>query len=154
MDPDAMRIYVDKNKDKLKTLFGPDYINNLNVVIDATEAALTDVPTRGAKREGNILTGLIRSYVGLFTRPGRFLTAFNKVRGNIKEDALTTALANPRAMAEAAKAARKSPLSSELEKTIGRILLGRYDFPTDADLDVDKPNSARAILQELEAGNR
>ena len=83
-----------------------------------------------------------------------FLTAFNKVRGNIKEDALTTALANPRAMAEAAKAARKSPLSSELEKTIGRILLGRYDFPTDADLDVDKPNSARAILQELEAGNR
>ena len=57
-------------------------------------------------------------------------------------------------MAEAAKAARKSPLASELEKTIGRILLGRYDFPTDADLDVDKPNSARAILQELEAGNR
>ena len=154
MDPDAMRIYVDKNKDKLKTLFGPDYINNLNVVIDATEAALTDVPTRGAKREGNALTGIIRGYVGMFTRPGRFLTAFNKIRGNIKEDALTTALANPRAMAEAAKAARKSPLSSELEKTIGRILLGRYDFPTDADLDVDKPNSARAILQELEAGNR
>ena len=154
MDPDAMREYVEGNKDKLKTLFGPDYVNNLNVVIDATEAALTDVPGRGARKEGNMLTGIIRGYVGMFTRPGRFLTAFNKVRGSVKEDALTTALANPRAMAEAAKAARRSPFSSELEKTIGRILLGRYDFPTDADLDVDKPNSARAILQELEAGNR
>ena len=154
MDPDAMREYIEGNKDKLKTLFGQEYINNLNVVIDATEAALTDVPTRGARKEGNMLTGIIRGYVGMFTRPGRFLTAFNKVRGNVKEDALTTALADPRAMAEAAKASMKSPLASELERTIGRVLLGRYDYPSDADLDVDKPSSARAILQELEAGNR
>ena len=91
----------------------------------------------------------------MFTRPGRFLTAFNKVRGNVKEDALTTALANPRAMAEAAKAAKKSPLSSELEKTIGRVILGRYDYPTDAFPDMRDPkNSARAILDEMEAGNR
>ena len=84
-----------------------------------------------------------------------FLTAFNKIRGSIKEDALTTALADPRAMAEAAKAARKSPLSSELEKTIGRVLLGRYDYSTDAFPDMRKPvNSARALLDEMEAGNR
>ncbi len=153
MDPVAMRQYIDGNKDKLSTLFGQEYVQNLRTVVDATEAALTDVPTRGARKEGNMLTGLIRGYVGMFTRPGRFLTAFNKVRGNVKEDALTTALANPRAMAEAAKASMKSPLSSELEKTIGRVLFGRYDYPTDGELPVDKPNAARAILQELEAGN-
>tara|TARA_R110002049_G_scaffold132561_7_gene291687 strand:+ start:6699 stop:9671 length:2973 start_codon:yes stop_codon:yes gene_type:complete len=154
MDPVAMRNYLDSNKDKLSTLFGQDYTKNLRTVVDATEAALTDVPTRGARKEGNMLTGLIRGYVGMFTRPGRFLTAFNKVRGNVKEDALTTALADPRAMAEAAKASMKSPLSSELEKTIGRVLFGRYDYPIDGELPVDKPNEARAILQELEAGNR
>jgi len=154
MDPVAMREYIDGNKDKLSTLFGQEYVQNLRTVVDATEAALTDVPTRGARKEGDILTGLIRSYVGLFTRPGRFLTAFNKVRGNVKEDALTTALANPRAMAEAAKASMKSPLSSELEKTIGRVLFGRYDYPIDDNQTIDKPGNARAILQELEAGNR
>ena len=90
----------------------------------------------------------------MFTRPGRFLTAFNKIRGNVKEDALTTALANPRAMAEAAKASMKSPLSSELEKTIGRVLFGRYDYPVEDNQAIEKPGMARAILQELEAGNR
>ena len=154
MDPVAMREYIDGNKDKLSTLFGQEYVQNLRTVVDATEAALTDVPTRGARKEGNMLTGLIRGYVGMFTRPGRFLTAFNKVRGNVKEDALTTALANPRAMAEAAKASMKSPLSSELEKTIGRVLFGRYDYPVDDNQAIEKPGMARAILQELEAGNR
>jgi hypothetical protein len=154
MDPVAMREYIDGNKDKLSTLFGQEYVQNLRTVVDATEAALTDVPTRGARKEGNALTGIIRGYVGMFTRPGRFLTAFNKVRGNVKEDALTTALANPRAMAEAAKASMKSPLSSELEKTIGRVLFGRYDYPVDDNQAIEKPGMARAILQELEAGNR
>ena len=154
MDPVAMRQYIDGNKDKLSTLFGQEYVQNLRTVVDATEAALTDVPTRGARKEGNALTGIIRGYVGMFTRPGRFLTAFNKIRGNVKEDALTTALANPRAMAEAAKASMKSPLSSELEKTIGRVLFGRYDYPIDDNQTIDKPGNARAILQELEAGNR
>ena len=90
----------------------------------------------------------------MFTRPGRFLTAFNRVRGQAKEDALTSALADPRIMAEAAKAAKKPQLQKEFEKTIGRILLGRYDDPTNEDLPVDRPTAARALLQELEAGNR
>jgi hypothetical protein len=129
MDPVAMRQYIDGNKDKLSTLFGQEYVQNLRTVVDATEAALTDVPTRGARKEGNMLTGLIRGYVGMFTRPGRFLTAFNKVRGNVKEDALTTALANPRAMAEAAKASMKSPLSSELRKDYRACIIWQIRLP-------------------------
>ena len=101
-----------------------------------------------------MLTGLIRGYVGMFTRPGRFLTAFNKIRGNVKQDALTIALSDPRAMAELAKLSKKSIFAAEVEKTLGRVLLGRYDYPDDRGLPVDKPNAARAILQELEAGNR
>jgi hypothetical protein len=154
LDPAEMRIYVDANEAKMKTLFGADYVQNLRTVLDATEAALKEVPRRGARTESNLLTGIIRGYVGMFTRPGRFLTAFNRVRGQAKEDALTSALADPRIMAEAAKAARKPQLQKEFEKTIGRILLGRYDDPTNEDLPVDRPTAARALLQELEAGNR
>ena len=154
LDPAEMRIYVDANEAKMKTLFGADYVQNLRTVLDATEAALKEVPRRGARTESNLLTGIIRGYVGMFTRPGRFLTAFNRVRGQAKEDALTLALADPRIMAEAAKAAKKPLLQKEFEKTIGRILLGRYDDPTNEDLPVDRPTAARALLQELEAGNR
>ena len=153
LDPDQMKIYVDENKAKLSTLFGQEYVTNLNTVLDATKVALTEVPKRGARAESNLLTGIIRGYVGMFTRPGRFLTAFNRVRGQVKEDALTTALADPRVMADAARAARKSPLAKEAEKTIGRLLFGRYDDPTNKDLPVDRPKGARALLQELEAGN-
>ena len=154
LDPAEMRVYIDANEAKMKTLLGADYVQNLRTVLDATEVALTEVPRRGAKRESNVLTGIIRSYVGMFTRPGRFLTAFNNIRGQIKEDALTMALADPRIMAEAARAAKKPLLQKEFEKTIGRILLGRYDDPTNENLPVDRPSAARALLQELEAGNR
>ena len=149
LDPEQMKTYVDENKAKLSTLFGQEYVNNLNTVLEVTKAALTDVPRRGAKRETNILTTAIRSYVGVFTRPGRFLTAANKIRGRIKQDALTTALADPRVMAQAAKAARQSPLSKEAERIFGRILTGRYDDPTNENLPVARPTQAQALLNEL-----
>ena len=153
LDPKELKPYVDANKDKLTTLFGADYVRNLNTVLDVAEDALTIVPRRGARQEGNALTGIIRGYVGMFTRPGRFLTFLNKQRGRMKEDAMTTALANPAVLADMAKAARVSLSSKEGQRLIGRILGGRYDDPTQKDLPVDRPSGARAILQELEAGN-
>lgn len=153
LDPDQMKLYVDENKDKLRVLFGQEYLTNLNTVLDATKAALTDVPRRGARQESNLLTGLIRAQIGLFTRPGRFLTAFNTVRGRAKQDALTLSLADPRVMAEAARAAKKPLSVKEFEKLSGRLLFGRYDDPTNKDLPVDRPTGARALLQEIEAGN-
>ncbi len=155
IDPAEMRIYVEQNKDKMRTLFGQDYLNNLNTVLDATEIALTTVPGRAAKAPANTLTNIVRAYVGLFTRPGRFLTAFNNVRGKVKENALTTALADPRVMAEMAKASKRQFKVkgdiAEMERTIGRILGGRYDYAADADLDVPKPTSeAAAILEALQ----
>lgn len=162
IDPKAMREYLDSNKDKIGKLLGQDYLNNMRVVLDATEAALTQVPTRGARKENNILTQAVRSYVGVFTRPGRVITAFNKIRGRVREDAMTMALSDPRRLAEMAKAARRAPVTKELEKTLGRIF-GRSDYEgpirqpfgitpaLDRDLDVYQPSQAQAILDELEA---
>ena len=153
LNPAELRTYVDGNKDKLSTLFGPDYVRNLNTILDVAEDALTAVPRRGARREGNALVGIIRGYVGMFTRPGRFLTFLNNQRGRMREDAMTMALADPAILADMAKAARVPLLSKEGQRLAGRILGGRYDDPTQKDLPVDRPSDARAILQELEAGN-
>ena len=153
LDPAELKPYIDKNKDKLSTLFGPDYVRNLNTVLDVAEDALTAVPRRGARREGNALVGIIRGYVGMFTRPGRFLTFLNNQRGRMREDAMTMALADPAVLADMAKAAKVPLLSKEGQRLAGRILGGRYDDPTQKDLPVDRPSGARALLQELEAGN-
>ena len=153
LDPAELKPYVNKNKDKLSTLFGPDYVRNLNTVLDVAEDALTAVPRRGARREGSALVGIIRGYVGMFTRPGRFLTFLNNQRGRMREDAMTMALADPAVLADMAKAAKVPLLSKEGQRLAGRILGGRYDDPTQKDLPVDRPSGARALLQELEAGN-
>ena len=153
LDPAQLKPYIDKNKDKLSTLFGSDYVRNLNTVLDVAEDALTAVPRRGARREGSALVGIIRGYVGMFTRPGRFLTFLNNQRGRMREDAMTMALADPAVLADMAKAAKVPLLSKEGQRLAGRILGGRYDDPTQKDLPVDRPSGARALLQELEAGN-
>ena len=153
LNPAELRTYVDGNKDKLSTLFGPDYVRNLNTILDVAEDALTAVPRRGARREGNALVGIIRGYVGMFTRPGRFLTFLNNQRGRMREDAMTMALADPAVLADMAKAAKVPLLSKEGQRLAGRILGGRYDDPTQKDLPVDRPSGARALLQDLEAGN-
>ena len=89
----------------------------------------------------------------MFTRPGRFLTFLNNQRGRMREDAMTMALADPAVLADMAKAAKVPLLSKEGQRLAGRILGGRYDDPTQKDLPVDRPSGARALLQELEAGN-
>ena len=149
IDPEQLSLYIDKNKDKILKLLGQDYLNNLNTVVDVAEIALRDIPKRGRKTDTDVLTGIIRAYVGIFTRPGRVLTAFNKIKGQVKQDALTRALSDPEQMAILAKASKQTVLTKELEKTIGRILLGRYDYPTE-ELDVPRPSRAELILEELE----
>ena len=148
IDPKKIRQYLDDHGSKMEQLFGTDYVNNLRTVTDVVEIALKEVPKRGRREQANMLTNLVRSYVGLFTRPGRFLTAFNKVRGSVREDAMSAALADPRVMAEMAKASKRSPVVKELDREIGRIFGREYKIPTDEELKVSK--GARAILEDLE----
>ena len=50
MDPVAMREYIDGNKDKLSTLFGQEYVQNLRTVVDATSGSYRCSDTWGKKR--------------------------------------------------------------------------------------------------------
>lgn len=150
LNPDGIRKYLDDHGSKLKELMGEQYVADLRTVVDAAEVALTQVPKRKMLDPGQtFLTNAVRAYVGLFTRPGRILTAFNKQRGRMKVDALSQALADPSYLRKLAEAQRKRPLTAEAERLVGKLFFDRYGEPLEEQLNVPQGQAAQ-ILQQLE----
>ena len=150
LNPDGIRKYLDDHGSKLKELMGEQYVADLRTVVDAAEVALTQVPKRKMLDPGQtFLTNAVRAYVGLFTRPGRILTAFNKQRGRMKVDALSQALADPSYLRKLAEAQRKRPLTAEAERLVGKLFFDRYGEPLEEQLNVPEGQAAQ-ILQQLE----
>ena len=157
MIPDVglMGSYIRNNKDKLGLLFSPEYVQNLNKVLAAMKPALINVSARVAKEENSVLLTGARSFVGVFTRPGRILTFINKIRGKAKEDALVQALIDPDKLRAMAQASKMSPGHSQAVKVLGRIFIGNDGDGSSRtgdldDLNVPKPSAAKAILDGLQ----
>jgi hypothetical protein len=150
LNPDGIRKYLDDHGSKLKELMGEQYVADLRTVVDAAEVALTQVPKRKMLDPGQtFLTNAVRAYVGLFTRPGRILTAFNRQRGRMKVDALSKALADPSYLRRLAESQRKRPLTAEAERLVGKLFFDRYGEPLEEQLNVPEGQAAQ-ILQQLE----
>ena len=150
IDPNAIRQYLNDHGSKMQELMGEQYVADLRTVVDAAEVALTQVPKRKMLDPGqSMLTNAVRAYVGLFTRPGRILTAFQKQRGKMKTDALSRALADPAYLRSLAESARKKPLTKEAQKIIGRLFFERYGEPLEEQLNVPRGDAA-TLLQQLE----
>ena len=154
-DVGLMGSYIRNNKDKLGLLFSPEYVQNLNKVLAAMKPALINVSARVAKEENNALLVAARSFVGVFTRPGRILTFVNKIRGKAREDALVQALIDPDKLRAMAQASKMSPGHSQAVKVLGRIFIGNDGDGSSrtGDLDnlnVPKPSAAKAILDGLQ----
>ena len=157
MIPDVglMGSYIRNNKDKLGLLFSPEYVQNLNKVLAAMKPALVNVGARIAKEENNVLLVAARSFVGVFTRPGRILTFVNKLRGKAREDSLVQALIDPDKLRAMAQASKMSPGHSQALKVLGRIFIGNDGDGSSRtgdldDLNVPKPSAAKAILDALQ----
>ena len=151
-DFDLMNNYIRQNKDKLGLLFSPSYVQNLKKVLDAMKPALTNVSARTADVSNSLLLSAARGYVGVFTRPGRVLTFLNKIKGSAREDALVQGLLDPAKLAAMADASRMSVSHSQAIKVLGRIFFGSDRTANNNELNVPKPSSAKAILDELELG--
>ena len=154
-DVGLMGSYIRNNKDKLGLLFSPEYVQNLNKVLSAMKPALVNVGARIAKEENNVLLVAARSFVGVFTRPGRILTFVNKLRGKAREDSLVQALIDPDKLRAMAQASKMSPGHSQAVKVLGRIFIGNDGDGSSRtgdlnDLNVPKPSAAKAILDGLQ----
>lgn len=84
----------------IRSLFGDEYADNLRTI-----SAALGVVNREARFPGrsntafwaDTLKNLGRAYVGLFTRPGRIITAVDRLRGRAANRVLANAMLNPEA---------------------------------------------------------
>lgn len=75
----ALSKVLSKNKGSIIEMFGEGYFNNLTLLRDSLE-----ITSKRGKSfnfgQGNAVMDITRSYVGVFTREGRFITAANRYR--------------------------------------------------------------------------
>lgn len=79
-------------------LFGDEYVNNLDTLNAALKIASreTKFPNRSNTAFwADTVKNLARAYVGLFTRPGRMITALDRFRGRAGNRVLMRAIMNP-----------------------------------------------------------
>lgn len=82
----------------LREIFGPQYVNNLRTLDQALQIAARETAAPNFSNTafwGDTFKGLIRAYVGLFTTPGRFLTAADRIRQRAAQNVISKAMLNP-----------------------------------------------------------
>jgi hypothetical protein len=108
---DMLEKYLNTNKDSLDVWYGPEFAKGLE-----THLRIMKVfdPSKGGTLKGpglanrNVIykaaTDAARVYVGLFTRPGRILTAVSRLGFNAKQKRVVKDLLNPQGLVDRAKA--------------------------------------------------
>lgn len=79
------------HKRLLTELMGKEYVQKLDTLNKAILRAQREAPQRAGSRTAfwtTTVVGLSRAYVGMFTRPGRFVTAVAQMRGRAANEAL------------------------------------------------------------------
>tara|TARA_R100001377_G_scaffold83116_1_gene64201 strand:- start:371 stop:2548 length:2178 start_codon:yes stop_codon:yes gene_type:complete len=80
-NPNAIQAYLNKHTDGLKAVYGEEFVDGLRsynrLIKDISVAASREsIPEDAAIK---LATGLARAYLGIFTRPGRVITAGTQV---------------------------------------------------------------------------
>ena len=96
-NPEDVVKYISQHGDGLSAMYGKEFTENLSkynnlakrLNIQAKEAGLNE------DAAGKLITGMMRAYVGLFTREGRMITGFNQLRTRSKEGGFARMLLEP-----------------------------------------------------------
>ena len=96
-NPTAVKKYLADHSEKLKLWYGDDFVKGLNdynkIIDDITVLAGEEgLPASSFQK---LITGLVRAYVGIFTRPGRFITAGGQVTENLRKGSFEDMILNP-----------------------------------------------------------
>lgn len=81
-----------------KEVMGEKYVEDLTVLNEALKISSRTARTTanvGNDFWGDTIKNMARAYVGLFTRPGRIITAIDKIRGRAAEKVMAEAMLNP-----------------------------------------------------------
>ena len=125
-DGNKLEEYVNLNKDNLEVWFGNKFTKQLTDISKKLKAF--DDPRVSAVRQAdnfmlNSLNSLARAYVGLFTTPGRVMTAVKSIVSGKKDIKQVELLSNPDEMYDAIMKDRwqRNPVVKGLVRTLGRI---------------------------------
>tara|TARA_R110002020_G_scaffold84472_20_gene209283 strand:- start:238 stop:1155 length:918 start_codon:yes stop_codon:yes gene_type:complete len=101
----------------LENWFSKDYVKSLRTLQKAMED-ISAVPLGPRRKPTQVsaIYDLTRAYVGLFTRPGRVVTAYRKLSMKQGRDAVTRQLLHPESLAKTIRATRRA---SKLAKGAG-----------------------------------
>ena len=148
-DPKKMLTYISNNRSQLEVLFGKQHVDNLgkmNKIVD--EAVFIEPKARGYRTETDVLTGIIRAYLGVFTRPGRFLTSINILRKRAGVNALPELLMDPQRLSQAIQLSKITDTEKVTAETIGRIFFDVKHSPEDLEVASKEDYSKSTISQK------
>ena len=118
----------------------------MNKIID--EAVFIEPKARGYRTETDVLTGIIRAYLGVFTRPGRFLTSINILRKRAGVNALPELLMDPQRLSQAIQLSKITDTEKVTAETIGRIFFDVKHSPEDLEVASKEDYSKSTISQK------
>lgn len=91
---DALNTLIAKRGGTLVETFGEGYLKNLNTLKESLDITSRE-GTGFSLNQSNALMDMARAYVGVFTTPGRFLTATNRLRGTAAKKLITDIITDP-----------------------------------------------------------
>ena len=143
-DPAAISQYLRQHGEGLKVVFGDEFVDGLNTynkLIKSTEIKAA----KGLIVDDEVMqmtTNLARAYVGIFTRPGRVITAINQVRRKVRKGSFEEMILNPEKLYK--RIQRGEFLENEAFMASARAL-GRYYGQEDGGTSKAEPDQPSAL---------
>jgi hypothetical protein len=148
-NPEKILTYINEKDSQLRILFGDQYVDNLQRTHSAIKNIMDMPKPRTANLKQDVLTGIIRAWLGVFTRPGRALTALNIIRKRHGNNILPDLLLHPGNLKTAALASKTSYNDKVAAQIVGRMFQD-YIGESDVDMPVEKGNDAKRLLGDIE----
>lgn len=129
INPDALKTLLKNKSRQLTVIYGKEYVDNLNVLLRATQRANKVVKPGDRSTEGSPYVDLARAYFRPLSARGKIFTSALKLRRKAFETAFIEALADPRKLEVMVKLNRVARNSTTAAGLLGQ--LGAYSLIPD-----------------------
>jgi hypothetical protein len=154
-DPTAVSKYLVQHGDQLKSIYGEEFVNGLRtynkLAKDVTKIAnVLEVPDAELAKMVNVFA---RAYLGIFTRPGRLITAATRSTERFRRASFEEMLLYPDELAKRLKTKKFFESDEGRRFFVGARALARAYEKTDGDLaDLEKGKETELETQKQITG--
>ena len=155
-DPTAVSKYLVQHGDQLKSVYGEEFVNGLRtynkLAKDVTKIAnVLEIPDAELAKIVNVFA---RAYLGIFTRPGRLITAATRSTERFRRASFEEMLLYPDELAKRLKTKQFFETDEGRRFFVGARALARAYEKTDGDLaDLEKGTETELDTQQQIAGD-